>query len=103
MPRYGRATYGHRLNSGGAAPTPGGGFIIVSVSTGRSLTTADGVWTFSGISQVPSNLLLDGTPVDANTYAMIAVGSDNYLYALRDDTTWWYYDAGSWVSSGEPP
>src|SRR5918998_1142872 len=76
---------------------------LVQAGSGGSLTSSDGIWTFSASKTNAGNyILLNGQPVGYGGGVELTVANGGKLYS-RDTTGQWYEWSGSrWLAWGDP-
>ena len=70
-------------------------------STGSSLVTAAGTWTWGSACAGTGNYatLLNGSSVAGGCGSEYATDNDGQMYALGSNGTWWQYNSTGWVNT----
>lgn len=76
-----------------------------SIDHGKTLTTADGTWSFGpNVGPGGNEILINGNGSNGGLATMIQVGDTGKMFAHAADNSWWVYDkvTGWKISPGTP-
>lgn len=90
-------------SGGGSTPAVSASGSSITVSSGGTLTSQDGVWTF-GTTNHPgygNDIVLNGAALTTTAATKLEV-SDGVVYQENGKGEWYSYDAGAWVPGSAP-